>query len=113
MEPDETVVIDVGTTALEVARALPCRFPRPGAHRSAPAAMELSARSDVESSRRAAGRSGPGTAPARAPTRRPSSGFYAYWAFLGSGGVQHPEAGLTDYYPAEVTVRRDDDFTHR
>ena len=26
-------------------------------------------------------------------------------AFLGSGGV-HPEAGLTDYYPAEVAVRR-------
>ena len=31
--------------------------------------------------------------------------FYADRAFLGSGGV-HPEAGLTDYYPAEVVVRR-------
>ena len=31
--------------------------------------------------------------------------FYADRAFLGSGGV-HPEAGLTDYYPAEVAVRR-------
>jgi hypothetical protein len=30
--------------------------------------------------------------------------FYADRAFLGSGGV-HPEAGLTDYYPAEVVVR--------
>jgi DeoR/GlpR family transcriptional regulator of sugar metabolism len=31
--------------------------------------------------------------------------FYADRAFLGSGGV-HPQAGLTDYYPAEVAVRR-------
>jgi DeoR/GlpR family transcriptional regulator of sugar metabolism len=31
--------------------------------------------------------------------------FYADRAFLGSGGV-HPEAGLTDYYPSEVVVRR-------
>jgi DeoR family glycerol-3-phosphate regulon repressor len=31
--------------------------------------------------------------------------FYADRAFLGSGGV-HPEAGLTDCYPAEVVVRR-------
>src|SRR5258705_4999091 len=31
--------------------------------------------------------------------------FYADRAFLGSGGV-HPGAGLTDYYPAEVVVRR-------
>ena len=31
--------------------------------------------------------------------------FYADRAFLGSGGV-HPEAGLTDYYPAEVVLRR-------
>src|ERR1700729_2697820 len=31
--------------------------------------------------------------------------FYADRAFLGSGGL-HPVAGLTDYYPAEVVVRR-------
>jgi DeoR/GlpR family transcriptional regulator of sugar metabolism len=31
--------------------------------------------------------------------------FYADRAFLGSGGL-HPQAGLTDYYPAEVVVRR-------
>jgi len=31
--------------------------------------------------------------------------FYADKAFLGSGGV-HPEAGLTDYYPPEVVIRR-------
>jgi DeoR/GlpR family transcriptional regulator of sugar metabolism len=33
------------------------------------------------------------------------SEFYADKAFLGSGGV-HAEAGLTDYYPPEVAVRR-------
>src|ERR1022692_2117707 len=31
--------------------------------------------------------------------------FYADRAFLGSGGL-HPDAGLTDYYPSEVVVRR-------
>ncbi len=31
--------------------------------------------------------------------------FYAGKAFLGAGGV-HPEAGLTDYYPAEAAILR-------
>lgn len=33
------------------------------------------------------------------------AGFYGGKAFLGSGGV-HPSIGLTDYYPAEITMRR-------
>ena len=82
------------------------RLPRPGAH-------QLGAgRDGAVRARRAsscccpAGRSGPATrACSGAHAEAFFAEFYADRAFLGSGGV-HPEAGLTDYYPAEVVVRR-------
>lgn len=105
IEPEETIVIDVGTTALEVARALPLAFRGRVLTNSVPAAMDLSARTDIElliSGGQV--RAGDG-----ACSGAHSDGFfgefYADRAFLGSGGV-HPEAGLTDYYPSEVVVRR-------
>jgi DeoR family transcriptional regulator, fructose operon transcriptional repressor len=105
VEPEETVVIDVGTTALEVARALPASFRGRVLTNSVPAAMELSGRSDVELLL-CGGQVRPGDgACAGAHAEAFFSEFYADRAFLGSGGV-HPEAGLTDYYPAEVAVRR-------
>ena len=105
VESEDTVVIDIGTTALEVARALPAGFRGRVLTNSVPAAMELSARSDVELLL-CGGQVRAGDGACAAPTPRPSSReFYADRAFLGSGGV-HPEAGLTDYYPAEVAVRR-------
>jgi DeoR/GlpR family transcriptional regulator of sugar metabolism len=105
VEPDETVVIDVGTTALEVARALPAGFRGRVLTNSVPAAMELSARSDVELLLCGGQvRAGDGAC-AGAHAEAFFGEFYADRAFLGSGGV-HPEAGLTDYYPAEVAVRR-------
>src|SRR5262249_1015002 len=48
IEPEETIVIDVGTTALEVARALPLAFRGRVLTNSVPAAMDLSARTDIE-----------------------------------------------------------------
>ncbi|HXZ74230.1 MAG TPA: DeoR/GlpR family DNA-binding transcription regulator, partial [Streptosporangiaceae bacterium] len=105
VEPEETVVIDVGTTALEVARALPASFRGRVLTNSVPAAMELSARSDVELLLCGGQvRAGDGAC-AGAHAEAFFGEFYADRAFLGSGGV-HPEAGLTDYYPAEVAVRR-------
>jgi DeoR family transcriptional regulator, fructose operon transcriptional repressor len=105
VEPEETVVIDVGTTALEVARALPAGFRGRVLTNSVPAAMELSARTDVElllcGGQVRSGDGACGGAHAEAFFAE----FYADRAFLGSGGV-HPQAGLTDYYPAEVVVRR-------
>ena len=105
VEPEETVVIDVGTTALEVARALPAGFRGRVLTNSVPAAMELSARPDTElllcGGQVRAGDGACGGAHAEAFFAE----FYADRAFLGSGGV-HPQAGLTDYYPAEVAVRR-------
>jgi DeoR family transcriptional regulator, fructose operon transcriptional repressor len=105
VESEETIVIDVGTTALEVARALPAGFRGRVLTNSVPAAMELSARTDTElllcGGQVRAGDGACGGAHAEAFFAE----FYADRAFLGSGGV-HPQAGLTDYYPAEVVVRR-------
>ncbi|MDQ2877214.1 MAG: DeoR/GlpR transcriptional regulator, partial [Actinomycetota bacterium] len=105
VEPGDTIVIDVGTTALEVARALPAAFRGRVLTSSVPAAMELSARDGVELML-AGGQVRPGDAACSgAHAEAFYDDFYADRAFLGSGGV-HPEAGLTDYYPAEVVVRR-------
>ena len=105
VEPEETVVIDVGTTALEVARALPAGFRGRVLTNSVPAAMELSGRDDIELLL-CGGQIRPGDgACSGAHGEAFFAEFYADRAFLGSGGV-HPEAGLTDYYPAEVVIRR-------
>jgi DeoR family glycerol-3-phosphate regulon repressor len=103
--PEDTIVIDIGTTALEVARALPATFRGRVLTNSVPVAMELSARDDVELLL-CGGQVRPGDAAcAGAHAEAFFAEFYADKAFLGSGGV-HPDAGLTDYYPAEVVVRR-------
>jgi len=105
VEPGETIVIDVGTTALEVARALPPAFHGRVLTNSVPAALELAARDQVEIML-CGGQVRPGDAACSgAHAEAFFAEFYADRAFLGSGGV-HPEAGLTDYYPAEVVVRR-------
>src|SRR5215471_18138716 len=105
IEPTETVVIDVGTTALEVARALPVSFEGRVLTNSVPVAVELSARREIEILVSGGQiRHGDGAC-SGAHTEAFFAEFYADRAFLGSGGV-HPQAGLTDYYPAEVVVRR-------
>ncbi len=105
VEPDETIVIDIGTTALEVARALPPGFAGRVLTNSVPAAMELSGRRDVELLLCGGQvRSGDGAC-SGAHAEDFFADFYADRAFLGSGGV-HPEVGLTDYYPSEVILRR-------
>ncbi len=105
VRPGETIVIDIGTTALEVARALPDSFSGRVLTSSVPAAMELSGRGGVEVLL-CGGQVRPGDgACSGAHAEAFFAEFYADRAFLGSGGV-HPEAGLTDYYPAEVVARR-------
>jgi len=105
VEPEETIVIDIGTTALEVARALPTSFRGRVLTNSVPAAMELSGRADIEVLL-SGGQVRPGDgACSGAHAEAFFAEFYADRAFLGSGGL-HPQAGLTDYYPAEVVVRR-------
>ena len=105
VEPEETIVIDIGTTALEVARSLPAGFRGRVLTNSVPAAMDLSGRDDIELLL-CGGQIRPGDgACSGAHGEAFFAEFYADRAFLGSGGV-HPEAGLTDYYPAEVVIRR-------
>jgi len=103
--PEDTIVIDVGTTALEVARALPATFEGRVLTNSVPVAMELAGRREIELLLCGGQvRHGDGAC-AGAHAEAFFAEFYADRAFLGSGGV-HPEAGLTDYYPAEVVTRR-------
>jgi DeoR family transcriptional regulator, fructose operon transcriptional repressor len=105
IEPDDTIVIDVGTTALEVARALPSDFRGRVLTNSVPAAMALADRSGLDVLL-CGGQMRPGDgACSGAHAEAFFDEFYADKAFLGSGGV-HPNAGLTDYYPPEVIVRR-------
>jgi DeoR/GlpR family transcriptional regulator of sugar metabolism len=105
IEPDDTVVIDVGTTALEVARALPPGFHGRVLTNSVPVAMALSDRPELDLML-CGGQVRTGDAACSGAHAEAFFGeFYADKAFLGSGGV-HPEAGLTDYYPPEVVIRR-------
>jgi DeoR family transcriptional regulator, fructose operon transcriptional repressor len=105
VQPDETLILDVGTTALEVAKALPESFRGRVLTNSVPVAMALAAREGVDLLL-CGGQVRPGDAACwGAHAEAFFSEFYADRAFLGSGGV-HPDAGLTDYYPAEVVVRR-------
>jgi DeoR family transcriptional regulator, fructose operon transcriptional repressor len=105
VEPDDTIVIDVGTTALEVARALPASFRGRVLTNSVPAAMVLAAREEIELLL-CGGQVRPGDAACfGAQAESFFAEFYADKAFLGSGGV-HVRAGLTDYHPPEVITRR-------
>ena len=105
VEPEDTIVIDIGTTALEVARALPETFRGRVLTNSVPAVMALAEREEIELLL-SGGQVRHGDAACfGAQAEAFFADFYTDKAFLGSGGV-HPEAGLTDYYPSEVVVRR-------
>lgn len=105
IEPDDTIVIDVGTTALEVAKALPETFKGRVLTNSVPVAMALADTETIELLL-AGGHIRRGDAACfGGHAEEFFNGLYADKAFLGSGGV-HPDAGLTDYYPHEVTTRR-------
>ncbi|SDO74841.1 transcriptional regulator, DeoR family [Nakamurella panacisegetis] len=103
--PGGTLVVDVGTTALAVARSLPAAFNGTVATCSLLAAVELSHRPDAEVLV-SGGRLRPGDlALSNGSTAEFFADFYSDVAFLGSGGV-HADAGLTDYHLDEAAVRR-------
>lgn len=105
VRPGQTVVIDVGTTCLEVARALPHDLRATIATPSLLVAAELSARPGVQVLM-AGGRVRPGDlACSGAETIGFFGDLHAELAFLGSGAVS-PSAGLTDYNRDEVPVKR-------
>ncbi|RKT87110.1 DeoR family transcriptional regulator, glycerol-3-phosphate regulon repressor [Saccharopolyspora antimicrobica] len=101
----QIIMIDVGTTAVAVARALPAGLSATVLTNSLVVASELADRAELDvlvSGGRV--RSGD-----LALSNATAAGFFAETypdiAFLGSGGL-HPEAGLTDYHLEEIAVRR-------
>jgi DeoR family transcriptional regulator, fructose operon transcriptional repressor len=103
--PGQTVVIDVGTTALEVARAVPVDFRGTVATPSLHVAAELASHPGV-TVLVSGGRLRGGDL---ALSNAQAAGFFADLradiAFLGSGGVA-ADLGLTDFHLDEVATRR-------
>ncbi|MFZ1995425.1 MAG: DeoR/GlpR family DNA-binding transcription regulator [Solirubrobacteraceae bacterium] len=101
----QTVVFDVGTTVLAVARALPANFSGVAVTCSLVAAAELATRPGVQVLI-AGGRVRPGDlAVSNAHTVAFFEEIHADVAFLGSGCVS-PGDGLTDFYLDEIATRR-------
>ncbi|UGQ11351.1 DeoR/GlpR family DNA-binding transcription regulator [Yinghuangia sp. ASG 101] len=104
IEPNQTVVIDVGTTALEVARALPADHVGVIATPSLLVAAEASTRPRVEvlvsGGRLRAG----DLACSNAQAVEFFGGLRADAAFVGSGGIA--PYGLTDFHLDEVATKR-------
>jgi DeoR family fructose operon transcriptional repressor len=105
LENGQTVVIDIGTTAIAVAQAIPRSFEGTVVTPSLPVAVELADRPGIEVLL-AGGRVRAGDlACSSAFTKSFFTDIYADIALLGSGGV-HAEAGLTDFHLDEIDVRR-------
>jgi DeoR family fructose operon transcriptional repressor len=105
LRPGDTVIFDVGTSVLEVARAVPVTWTGRVLTNSLLVAVELADRSDVEVLV-SGGRARAGDlAMAGTHAQRFFGDYYADLAFLGSGGV-HARAGLTDFHADEVDTRR-------
>ncbi|MCC6496907.1 MAG: DeoR/GlpR transcriptional regulator [Propionibacteriaceae bacterium] len=106
MIPDgSTVFLDVGTTSLQVARALPQGFRGIVATNSLPVATELASRPQVELLVSGGQLRAGDMAMAGQHAQRLFEELRADVAFLGSGGV-HAVSGLTDFHLDEVVVRR-------
>lgn len=105
VEPGDIVILDVGTSVAQVAAALPPSYTGLVLTNSLLAATALAGRSGVDI-RTSGGRLRSGDLACYGTAAESFfAGFYGGKAFLGSGGV-HPEVGLTDYYPDEITMRR-------
>jgi DeoR family fructose operon transcriptional repressor len=105
VRPGQTVVLDIGTTALEVARALPLSFRGTVATCSLLVAAELAGRPNVDvlvsGGRVRAG----DLACSNSQALTFFSDLHADIAFLGTGGVSL-DAGVTDFHIDEVATRR-------
>jgi DeoR family transcriptional regulator, fructose operon transcriptional repressor len=105
IRPQDTIVLDVGTTVLELAAALPHEYRGRVLTNSLPVAAELDHRPELEVLV-SGGRVRTGDLVCSGPH---AQAFFGSWhadkAFLGSGGVD-PVVGLTDFHPEEVAVRQ-------
>lgn len=105
VEPDDTLVLDIGTSVAEVARALGGDYRGKVLTNSLLAAVELAERDRVDLTV-SGGSLRSGDLACSGPLAEAFfSSYHVDKAFLGSGGV-HPEVGLTDYHPNEVASRQ-------
>ena len=105
IRPHQTIIFDVGSTVLELARALPADLVAQALTNSGYTAQELARRPNVQI-HLAGGEMRPeDLACSGQETEEFIGGFFADVAFLCAGGV-HPQAGITDFYPREIAVRR-------
>jgi DeoR/GlpR family transcriptional regulator of sugar metabolism len=105
VRPHQTVIFDVGTTVLELARALPLELAAQALTNSAYTAQELARRPNVQIHLAGGEVRADDLACSGPETEEFFGGFFADVAFLCAGGV-HAQAGLTDFYPREIAVRR-------
>ena len=105
VEPGDTLILDVGTSVEAVAHALPLTYRGKVLTNSLLVATALAGRDGVEVFTSGGYVRGTEQACSGAACEAFFRDFYADKAFLGSGAVHH-EAGLTDYWPDEVSVRR-------
>jgi DeoR/GlpR family transcriptional regulator of sugar metabolism len=105
VSPGDTLFLDIGTSVAEVARALPPELACRVLTNSMLAANELVDRPLAEVVL-SGGRLRKGDLALSGPdAQRFFEGYYADRVFLGSGGLSLT-AGLTDYHPDEIAVRR-------
>lgn len=105
IEPKMTLMLDVGTSCLSVARAIPEDFRGRIVTCSLPVAIELADRPDVEVLV-SGGRLRPGDLSlSNGHAVAFFEGLRPHLAFLGSGGID-AEVGLTDYHTDEVATRK-------
>ena len=105
IEPGQTLIFDVGTTALAVARALPPRFHGTVITCSLLVAAELAGRPGLDVVVAAGHVRGGDLAVSSAQTASFFGDVHADIAFLGSGAVS-AEVGVSDFYLDEVATRR-------
>lgn len=106
LEDGETILIDVGTTCHEFARAIPTSWRGRVVTNSVLAAAELAGRPGVEILLTGGWLRGGDLACFGQYAAQVFGDFYAGTAFVGSGAV-HPTAGLTDFHPNEAELRRE------
>lgn len=105
LESGQTVTIDIGTSAVEVARAIPAGWHGTVATPSLLVAVELAGRPGVDVLVSGGRVRGGDLACSNAHANAMFADLYADIAFIGSGGVD-AAAGLTDYHLDEVDARR-------
>jgi DeoR family fructose operon transcriptional repressor len=105
VHPEDTLILDVGTSVLQVAFALPTSFRGRVITNSLLVAIELGNRSDVSVLVSGGEVRNHDLALSGHSAEAFLAAHHADWAFLGSGGID-AVAGLTDYYPREVAVRQ-------